>query len=114
MAPRKRIELLDAMRGAALFGVLLVNLRYFSLFEFLTKGARAALPTAGWDYWIGLALTALVDTKAITVFSLLFGLSFIMQAQRAETRRGSWEILETTALGGCAIGRRINDLRNTA
>lgn len=69
----QRIELLDGLRGLALFGVLIVNLRYFSLFELLTKEARAALTTARWDEVIGAVLAALVDTKAITVFSILFG-----------------------------------------
>lgn len=44
----RRLELLDALRGFALFGVLMVNLRSFSLFEFLTPAAQAALPTAAW------------------------------------------------------------------
>ena len=82
----QRIELLDALRGLALFGVLIVNLRYFSLFELLTNEARAALTTARWDEVIGAVLAALVDTKAITVFSILFGVSFMMQAQRSAAR----------------------------
>ena len=49
------------LRGFALFGVLLVNLRDLSLFGFLSEGARAGLVTARSDHWVDLAMTALVD-----------------------------------------------------
>ncbi len=75
--------MLDALRGFALFGVLLVNLRDLSLFGFLSETARAGLVTAPPDHWLDLAMTALVDVKAFTIFTLLFGVGFAMQAQRA-------------------------------
>jgi len=78
----RRLELLDALRGFALFGVLMVNLRSFSLFEFLTPAARAALPTAAWDRVVDMAMELLVDARSITLFSLLFGVGFAMQMNR--------------------------------
>lgn len=82
----RRLELLDALRGFALFGVLIVNLRSFSLYEFLTPAAQAALPTAAWDRALELAMELLVDARAITLFSLLFGIGFAMQMRRPEAR----------------------------
>ncbi len=79
----ERLLVLDALRGFALFGVLLVNLRDLSLFGFLSETARAGLVTARSDHWLDLAMTALVDVKAFTIFTLLFGVGFAMQAQRA-------------------------------
>ena len=67
--PEERIVLLDALRGFALLGVLLVNLRDLTLFSFLSEPAQAALPTARWDQAIDLALAALVDVKAFTIFT---------------------------------------------
>ena len=78
-----RLELIDALRGFALFGVLLVNLRSFSLFEFMGSADRALLPTAGWDRLLDGAMALLVDGRSITLFSLLFGLGFALQMQRA-------------------------------
>ena len=46
-----RLVLIDAMRGFALAGVLLVNLGGFSLYYFMDDTARAALPSAGFDRW---------------------------------------------------------------
>jgi uncharacterized protein len=79
----ERLVLLDALRGFALFGVLLANLRDLSLYGFLPEETRAGLATAGIDRWLDLTMTALVDGKSFTIFTLLFGIGFAMQAERA-------------------------------
>lgn len=83
VANPERNEIIDALRGFALAGVLVVNLRDLSLFRFLNEGARAALPTAGWDYFLGIGIAALVERKAIAIFTLLFGIGFALQMNRA-------------------------------
>jgi uncharacterized protein len=85
----RRLELLDALRGFALLGVLLVNLRSFSLYEFISPSQRDALPTAAWDRVIALAMELLVDAKSITLFTLLFGAGFAMQLNRRDATFGS-------------------------
>jgi uncharacterized protein len=79
-----RLLLIDALRGFALAGVLLVNLGGFSLYYFMDDAGRAALATAGFDAWARLAVQILVQDKALTLFSLLFGLGIAMQVERAE------------------------------
>lgn len=87
-AESERLEVMDALRGFALLGVLIVNLRDLSLFELLPEAARAALPTARWDHFLEIGMAALVDAKAMTVFTILFGVGFALQMQRAkETKR---------------------------
>ena len=45
--PDQRLALIDALRGAALFGVLLVNLLWFAGFEnSVSEESLAALPTS--------------------------------------------------------------------
>ncbi|MFC5579148.1 DUF418 domain-containing protein [Lysobacter niabensis] len=82
----ERIELIDALRGFALAGVLLANLDPLSLYYFLDEAARAHLPTAGFDAWAVYATNLLVAGKFITLFSLLFGLSFSVQLERAQAK----------------------------
>ena len=82
----QRLSLLDALRGFALAGVLLVNLGSFTLYYYLSPEQRAALPTAGFDYWARITLYFFVVGKFITLFSLLFGLGFAVQLMRAEER----------------------------
>lgn len=86
VAPEERQPLIDALRGVALAGVLLANLGYLSLYEFMPEASRAALPTAGTDAWVMKLMEWVVGAKAITVFSLLFGLGFAIQLERAEAR----------------------------
>lgn len=83
---QQRIELLDALRGFALLGVLMVNLRSLSLYGLLPRHARDALPTAPLDRILAAVNAALVDGAFITMFTLLFGVGFSMHMQRARNR----------------------------
>jgi uncharacterized protein len=85
-SPEERHEVIDALRGFALAGVFLANLAYLSLYRMLPTETRAELPTAGFDTIASQLIGVLVDGKFITVFSLLFGLGFAMQLQRAQAR----------------------------
>jgi uncharacterized protein len=95
VAQRDRLELLDALRGFALAGVLLVNLRDYSLYALLDDAQRTALASAGWDRWLDPLIDGLVGGKAMTLFALLFGVGFALQlpadadptAQRRFARR---------------------------
>lgn len=82
----ERIELLDSLRGFALLGVLMVNLRSLSMYDLLPAQARDALPTAPLDRVLAAVNSALVDGAFITMFTLLFGVGFSMQMQRARER----------------------------
>ncbi|HVH36775.1 MAG TPA: DUF418 domain-containing protein [Tahibacter sp.] len=83
VADAQRHDVLDALRGLALFGVLLVNLRDFSLYSLLPADGRAALPTAAWDRVLDIVMAAFVDVKSATLFAMLFGVGFALQMQRA-------------------------------
>ena len=75
--PKKRINSIDALRGFALFGILMFHcMEHFDLFvtpeiasPFLQKVDTALFNT----------LSFLFAGKAYAIFSLLFGLSFFMQ-----------------------------------
>ncbi len=76
-----RLAHLDILRGAALLGVLLVNLHAFSGASYL-EGAELK-PTAG--AWGGVALLvrdALFKGKAIGLLSVLFGVGLAIQQAR--------------------------------
>lgn len=82
----ERYDLVDALRGFALCGVLLANLSSFSLYDYIGASVRDALPSAGFDASAEQAMTWLVVHKAVTVFSILFGFGFAMQLERAQAR----------------------------
>lgn len=76
--PRKRLELIDALRGFALLGILIVNLGDFTLHWGLSAEQRAVLPTAGTDEIAQFLLWMFGHGKFNTIFSFLFGLGFAM------------------------------------
>ena len=83
----ERIDLLDALRGLALFGILLANVRYWAGWNFLDEQGKRALVGPSADFFDFLH-TVLIDGKFYTIFSLLFGIGFALQLSRLETKSG--------------------------
>ncbi|MDO7847543.1 DUF418 domain-containing protein [Hymenobacter sp. M29] len=82
-----RSDLLDALRGFALFGVCLANLfTSFSLWGETGAPAPASLATAATDPAAAFLIRALIDGKFYSLFSLLFGIGFAVQLQRSQAR----------------------------
>ena len=81
-----RIELLDALRGFALLGILLANILYWSGWGLMTEDQRIALAGADSAAWQYRFHHFLVDGKFYTIFSLLFGAGFALQIARLAAR----------------------------
>jgi len=81
----QRFELIDALRGFALFGVLLANFLWVG-FWFPGTNDRDDAPSLPTDDAIDFTVMLLVDYKFYTLFSFLFGLGFAMQLERARRR----------------------------
>ncbi|MDE8651106.1 DUF418 domain-containing protein [Novosphingobium sp. H3SJ31-1] len=88
-APGKdRIEALDALRGFALFGILLANLPYWAGLPFASPEELKALAGRIDLQAFSAFFNFVLDGKFYTLFSLLFGLGFALQLDRLE-RRGA-------------------------
>lgn len=85
---RDRIGEVDALRGLALFGILLANILYWSGWVLVTDGERQAMASATEQLWQYRFHHLLVDGKFYTLFSFLFGMGFAIQLDRLE-RRGA-------------------------
>ena len=83
--PPERHDVIDALRGFALLGVCMVNFVSLSLYGFLDPQQRAQAPS-GFDTLAADVMHWLVNIKFITLFSLLFGLGFALQLERASAR----------------------------
>jgi uncharacterized protein len=75
----ERIELLDVIRGYALWGVLLINMMNFGALQV----DLWTDPTNHFTYW---AQRFFFEQKSWRLFSFMFGLSFAIQMIRAEDR----------------------------
>jgi uncharacterized protein len=80
--PDQRLHLLDALRGFALLGILLMNIEFFTrpVQDFMAGlGAEGgASGMAGWIVYV------FVQGKFWVLFSLLFGMGFALMQQRLE------------------------------
>lgn len=83
---KDRIELIDGLRGFALFGILLANILYWSGWIFMQAPAKVALAGESQVAVEAFLHTMLIDGKFYTIFSLLFGLGFALQLSRLEGR----------------------------
>jgi uncharacterized protein len=87
LPPAERVELLDALRGLALLGILTMNLLAFSgYYELKMAGQLASLPTHATDQLTHFALVVFAEGKFYSLFSLLFGIGFAVQMLRAEQK----------------------------
>jgi len=83
----ERVELMDVLRGVALFGVFLMNLVQFSSINVMsTEQQLLSLPSAPLDLALFDVLDWLFADKANTIFAFLFGLGFFIQMQRLDAR----------------------------
>jgi uncharacterized protein len=73
-----RVELIDALRAFALFGILQINIQSFLWGAGDPLGGFRAPPDAA-DALLYLATATLVSGKFISLFGLLFGLGFALQ-----------------------------------
>ena len=90
----ERVEVMDVLRGVALFGVFLMNLVAFASAPIMaTEAQLLSLPTAAWDFALLDVLRWLVMDKANTMFAFLFGLGFYLQLRRVEARGADFERL---------------------
>jgi uncharacterized protein len=76
--PQARLRSVDAVRGFALFGVMLVNMYNF--------GAYAPEWTGSVDRAFSTLMHSVFETKSWRLFSLLFGFGFALQLAKAESQ----------------------------
>jgi uncharacterized protein len=71
-----RAEILDALRGFALLGIILANYFLLSLYIFQKKEIVESLQTFPVDSRLEMIFVTFIEGKFYTIFSLLFGIGF--------------------------------------
>jgi uncharacterized protein len=82
----ERMDVLDAVRGVAVLGILFVNIESLSGWGFVSPEERASLPLAAWDDEMMFLVGVLVEAKFYALFSLLFGVGYAVFVNRAQMR----------------------------
>ncbi|MPY87829.1 MAG: DUF418 domain-containing protein [Luteitalea sp.] len=83
--PERQLPL-DALRGFALLGILMMNIRIFSMpfAAYFNPTAYGSLDGA--NYWVWFLSHVFFDQKFMTIFSMLFGAGIVLMTGRAEAR----------------------------
>ena len=79
---KERYQVLDALRGFALFGILAANLYSFFGYNALASDEIIALPLA--DRGVLFFIDWFIESKFFSLFSILFGIGFGLQAARMD------------------------------
>ena len=79
----ERYEVLDVLRGFALLGVMIANMAYHSGHWFLSPEKQAALSFYHFGELVTWIVHFVTEGKFYSIFSLLFGIGFGLQIQRA-------------------------------
>jgi uncharacterized protein len=82
----ERILSLDAIRGVAVLGILVMNIQSFALPSSAYLNPTALGPLAGAGWWVWLLSHLFADRKFISIFSMLFGAGVLLFTERAEAR----------------------------
>lgn len=84
-----RLQLVDSLRGFALFGVFWANLQIFSGIEYMTREDRGSSFSGPLDAIAYFAERFFIENKFMGLFSLLFGVSFWLFLSRVSLRAAS-------------------------
>lgn len=93
---KERILAIDALRGFAVMGIILLhNIEHFNFYSFpeTTSPVLGALDKSLWDM-----LFFMFSGKAYAIFALLFGFTFYLQSRGSEKEE---KILGTAICGAC-------------
>lgn len=82
----ERFEVIDALRGFALLGILFANLPYWAGQPFARPEEMKAILGGVSTEAFGAFFNGILDGKFYTLFSLLFGLGFALQLHRLEAK----------------------------
>ncbi|MEM9418420.1 MAG: DUF418 domain-containing protein [Planctomycetota bacterium] len=84
ISPKYRIVAIDVLRGFALLGILLMNIRSFSMIGTAYFNPEAAGPISSVDHTIWWLGQLLADQKFMALFSMLFGAGVVLMYERRD------------------------------
>lgn len=84
-----RIEIIDSLRGVALFGILLMNIPYFALPEIMSYNLNLHNEYSGPNYYTWWVVNMGFEGTMRAIFTMLFGAGSLLLLQRLEKKEGS-------------------------
>ncbi|MGB0386423.1 MAG: DUF418 domain-containing protein [Ardenticatenaceae bacterium] len=85
VARSSRIIAIDALRGFALLGILLMNIQSFAMIRAAYNNPTAYGDLNGMNLWVWIGNHIFADQKFMTIFSLLFGAGIVLMSKRIDS-----------------------------
>ncbi|MFO0848181.1 MAG: DUF418 domain-containing protein [Gemmataceae bacterium] len=82
VAEARRVRLLDALRGVALLGILLMNIPSFAMPNYFSEAFRSD-PTNP-NFWVDAVITVLFEGKMRALFGMVFGAGVLLFVTKKE------------------------------
>lgn len=96
---KQRIEVIDALRGFAILGIILANIFSWSGIKFMPITELKLFPSFEIDLFVYHLNGILIDTKFYTIFSLLFGIGFYLQFNKNRNNQADFMSIYYRRLG---------------
>ena len=90
VASKNRVEILDVIRGFAIFGIVIANIQSWSGYKFIPFDVLQTLPYYDLNVTLKYLFMFFIDTKFYTLFSLLFGIGFYLQFNKYRDNQDSF------------------------
>ena len=87
-APAQRIVAIDALRGFAVLGILIMNIQMFAMINQAYMNPSAFGSLEGAHGWVWALSHALADQKFMTIFSILYGAGIYLITRKIELKGG--------------------------
>lgn len=88
VSKKQRIEILDVVRGFAIFGIIIANIQSWSGYKFIPFELLESLAYYDYNAMLKYLFMFFIDTKFYTLFSLLFGIGFYIQFHKFREDQG--------------------------
>lgn len=94
---------LDILRGIAILFIFLANITYLSGTKFYSEEIEASFATAKLDHALEIFFFTLIDGKFYSIFSILFGIGFVVQYNNVKKGKRSFVPFFTRRMFGLLL-----------
>src|SRR5271165_2587172 len=91
VSEKQRIKLIDALRGVALLGILLMNIPGFAMPEYFSESFKSDPKNV--NFWLSAVISVGFEGKMRALFGMIFGAGVLLFTSRKEQAGRSATIL---------------------
>ena len=91
VSDRERLKLIDALRGVALLGILLMNIPGFAMPDYFSESFKS--DPANVNFWVSAVISVVFEGKMRALFGMIFGAGVLLFVSKKEQAGKSATVL---------------------